>query len=351
MSKKKVLIVKISSLGDILHAFPAVSLIAETLENPEIDWLVNPVFAPVLKYHSGVSGVIGFPRKDLASPLSFPLSFINLLREIREKKYDLVFDFQGLLRSALFAWFARSYGVAGFAETRERAAKIFYSGRITIEPQYVHAVEKNVRLVSKILGIDFKVPENPLPVVDEFRRMAEKTALSAGILGTDICLGVAPGARWESKRWPPEFFIEVLKKVLLTVPSAKIILFGTSDDLIPASKIESACASSNVINLCAKTKLGEFVEFIRMCRCFLSNDSGPMHLSAALGVPVVALFGPTDPEKTGPYCKNRVVFQADKSCIKCFKRYCYAQNFSCHGSIDSVAVADEIISILKPGFL
>ncbi|HBC85967.1 MAG TPA: lipopolysaccharide heptosyltransferase II [Lentisphaeria bacterium] len=344
---ERFLIIKISSLGDVLHAFPAVSLIRRKFPDAKIDWLVNPSFAPVLEYNKDVSGILKFPRKELGSPLSFPGAFSTLVSRIRREKYDMVIDLQGLFRSAFFAKFARSPEVAGFASPREKLSALLYNRKISPEPEYVHAVEKNARLVSILLDIPFSVPDTLLPVNSANKGKLDSLLAGKGIAQDEILVGVAPGARWESKQWPPEFFAEVVEKVGASVEKCRFLLLGSPDELEACRKIASVCLKARTTVIAGETGIGELVEAIRMSKCLLCNDSGPMHIAACLHVPAFAFFGPTDPDKTGPYGKGHTVFKPDMSCIKCFKRYCPQRNNLCHKSIDSSSVAEGVISLLR----
>ena len=344
---EKILIIKISSLGDVLHAFPAVSLIAGKYENAQIDWLINPTFAPILEYNKSVRRIIPFPRRALASPFTFPRAFVNLIREIRREKYDLVSDLQGLLRSAFFAKFARAPLVAGFASPKEGAAAFFYNRKISPGAEHVHAVDKNVAFVSKLLGLPFDVPDSALPEnsrnMDSLVRILGKKDISRN----DLIVGVAPGARWESKQWPPLFFAKVMDSLEGGIPGCRFLLLGSADELETCRKISSACEKARPVIIAGETGIGELVEAIRISKCLLCNDSGPMHIAASLKIPVFAMFGPTDPDKTGPYGKQHSVFQPDLSCIKCLKRYCPGKNYVCQKSVNLDLVADGIVSFLR----
>jgi lipopolysaccharide heptosyltransferase I len=344
---EKILIIKISSLGDILHAFPAVSLIAAKYGNVQIDWLVNPAFAPILEYNKCVNRIIPFPRRELASPLTFTGAFINLIREIRREKYDLVIDLQGLLRSAFFAKFARAPVVAGFYSPKEKAATLFYNRRISPGAEHVHAVDKNVGFISKLLDIPFDVPDSPLP--ENRRNMDNLLGLlkKKNIPGNGPIIGIAPGARWESKQWPPLFFAKVLDTLEERIPGCRFLLLGSSDELETCRKISSSCEKAIPVTLAGETGIGELVEAIRISKCLLCNDSGPMHIAASMKIPVFAMFGPTDPDKTGPYGKEHSVFQPELSCIKCLKRYCPDKNYVCQKSVNPAFAAEGIIALLR----
>jgi lipopolysaccharide heptosyltransferase II len=271
---------------------------------------------------------------------------MRLIREIRREKYDMVIDLQGLLRSAFFAKFARTPVIAGFASPKEGVAAFFYSRKISAAG-YVHAVDKNAGFIAELLGLPFGVPE---PVLPENRRNRDNLTAILGkknVSGSELIIGIAPGARWESKQWPPQFFAKVMDSLEGRIPGCRFLFLGSAGELETCRRISSSCEKARPVIIAGETGIGELVEAIRMSKCLLCNDSGPMHIAASLKIPVFALFGPTDPEKTGPYGKRHSVFQPVLSCIKCLKRYCPGKNYVCQKSVDPGLVADGIVSLLK----
>ena len=342
-----ILIIKPSSLGDILHAFPAVKLIKETFPQARIDWLVNPSFAPILSYCDGVCDIIDFPRKELASPSKFFPFMIQLLGRLRSKNYDMVIDLQGLFRSAFFAKAAKSKTTAGFKNPREAISKIFYDIKIAVPPEMVHAVEKNAFIVSELLGIEYRVPLLNLPEITEYSAPVNKNLNAFNIAQNDICIGVIPGARWESKKWPASFFSEIINTVCEKNNRCKFILSGAPSDISSAEKILAKTKSEKVFTMAGKTGTAELVELIRKCSAIVTNDSGPMHIAAALNIPVLAFFGPTLPEKTGPYGKNHVILKSNTDCIGCLKRYCPDKSYKCHNGIAPADAVNRLLELIN----
>jgi lipopolysaccharide heptosyltransferase I len=328
---EKILIVKPSSLGDIFHTFPAVSLLAEAWPDCEFHWLVSPQFAPVIEYSPAVSKSIIFPRKQLGSIKSFFPAFFKLKHDLRQAAYSKVIDFQGLLRSAFFAKMARSDQYIGFASPREPLAKIFYNQRISIPDNLTHAVDRNLSMAEQICGLNKTFQQLPyLPSLSEFAENTEKSLNDAGCKASDQFIGIALGARWESKCWPDNFFIDLIKKLTEKLPNHKIILLGDNNSLTSAENITAVINNPKVISLVGKTSITELIEVIQRCEILFCNDSGPMHIAAAAGKPVFAFFGPTSPEKTGPYGSKHHIFQRKIDCIGCLKRYCPKGDMSCH---------------------
>jgi lipopolysaccharide heptosyltransferase I len=344
----KILIVKPSSLGDIFHTFPAVSLLAEAWPECEFHWLVAPQFASVIKYSTSVSKTIIFPRKQLGSVKHFLPAFLKLRRELRQENYAKIIDFQGLLRSAFFAKIAKSSQYIGFATPREPLAKIFYNQTITIPDNCIHAVERNLSMAEQICGLKKNVQElPPLPSLPQFSTSAKALLKSKNCDRSDKFIGIALGARWESKRWPNDFFITIIQQLLEQVPTGKIILLGDSACSDVAANILKTVNHVNLISLVNKTSLSELIEVINCCELLICNDSGPMHIAAAAKKPIIAFFGPTLPERTGPYGAEYQIFQRKLDCIGCLKRYCPQGDMQCHKlNIDEIITAT--INYLTP---
>jgi lipopolysaccharide heptosyltransferase II len=186
-----------------------------------------------------------------------------------------------------------------------------------------------------------------LPVIEKYSEPVKNLLKEMEISDSDICIGIIPGARWKSKCWPSEFYGELINLIAKKQNTAKFLIFGSGADQKAADEILQKTESSNVASLAGKTSIGELVEFIRRCKCVATNDSGPMHIAAALNVPTFAFFGATFPEKTGPYGKGHMVFQPNIGCIKCFKKYCPYDNYECHSSIEPENVVKKILENLK----
>jgi lipopolysaccharide heptosyltransferase I len=341
MSKnvERILVIKTSSLGDVIHCFPAVSLLKKLNPNASIDWLVNRSLAEVAGYHPDVDEIIRFDRAGLSSPSSFLKSLSGMRNSLKKNKYDYIIDFQGLMRNALAGFMAGSGVMAGFDEPKEPLCRLFYGIKIQIPPDKVHAVEKNCALAGGIFSGEFETPPFAFSKNPETAENVLKILKDCGADNLSGIAAVSPCARWESKMWPPEFFANALSMAAEEFPSLDFVLIGSSADSAFCSGIKERSGLKKVHNLAGKTSLKELIELIRLSRAMLCVDSGPMHIAAALGVPVLALFGPTDPLKTGPYGKQHIIFQAKEGCIKCFKRYCPRVAKDC---VDKIKVEDFV---------
>ena len=355
---KKILIIKPSSLGDILHTFPAVSILAENLQQPEIHWLANKSFIPLLQFHPDVQQTIEFPRSELGNPIKFPKYFFSLCRQLKNNKYDLVIDFQGLMRSAFFAKAAKAKYTLGFAQPRESAATLFYSQKISIPDHFQHAVDKNIFLVCKTLNIELnkiyteKTSHNEsiklninlpkLKTIPALSNSVNSLLSLHGIQENDKIIGISPVTRWISKNWPPKFFAEVITHINKIYPKIKFVIVGSNNDQNAANEIIEHYPGNNITSLTGKTSMDQLFELIRHFDLLISNDSGPVHIASALSIPVFCMFGPTLPQKTGPYGDIHQNFEANVDCAGCLKRKCIEFDYKCHKAISPEKVAQKI---------
>jgi lipopolysaccharide heptosyltransferase I len=339
-----VLIVKPSSLGDIVHTLPAVQMLRQHYPDAFIAWVANDSFTGFLSLYPGVDEVIPFRRRRWARLHRWP-EFLGFLGELRQHRFDVAVDFQGLFRSGFIAWASGAPRRLGFQNAREGAG-FFYTERIPLPANLRHALERNVFLVQSAFGIaaDASMPElaRPHDCVREARRLMRQH----GIEGDGPVLAVGPAARWPSKRWPPRFFAAVLDQVVQALPTVRCWLLGTADEGAEAQAVVQACSQARPANLVGTTDLATLAEMLRRSDALLTNDSGPMHLAAALSVPTIALFGATDPELTGPYGSAHTVFRSTCDAAPCFSRDCLHKNRQCSEGTHPGRVAEAVVATL-----
>jgi len=302
----RILIIKLSSLGDVLHALPAVAELAEQY-SAEVDWAVQPAFAPLVRTFSCVRHVYEVSRP------SKPFAYVSAIRRIRRQRYDLVVDFQGLLKSAFVARFAHAERRIGPSFARE-GSRFFYTELAGKLNKDRHAVDECFDVLRHL--------ELPVPDLARFPITVPSIDLdeSAPLSATGPRIALAPLSRWESKNWPAEYFSALLKRLVAAHDARVYVIGGVDDRSVCASII--ADAGVEAANLCGRFSLGDSLGVLAQCEALVSNDSGPMHMGAALGVKCVVPFGPTLPERTGPYGLNHVILRAGVPCAPCYKRKC-----------------------------
>jgi heptosyltransferase I len=229
---------------------------------------------------------------------------------LKLEKYDLVIDLQGLLRSGVITAATGSPVRIGFKEARE-GSRVFYTH--TVEGgKNIHAVDRYLK-IAEFLGCDISEIVFPFP---KLQSPSSFILHPSSFNSPDGYAVIVPGARWKTKRWPAEKFGK-----LASLLSIKSIIAGSKSDKDIADQIVSHSKGKSS-SLAGRTTLKELIEIMRSARFVISNDSGPMHIAAALGIPVYAIFGPTDPGRTGPYGKGHTLIRSDTPCAPCFKKSC-----------------------------
>ena len=339
----RLLVIKPSSLGDVVHAFPAVDMLRRHLgsELESLTWVVNDSLAGILGMFPGVDRIVRFPR----SRIWHSDARKAFLEDLRQEKYDVSIDFQGLLRSGLMSWASRAPRRIGFSTGRE-FSPLFYTEKYAPLEKHRHAVEKNGDLVRQAFpGCgELRIPD--LNVNPEWLAAADN--LLADCEGDGPVLAVGCSSRWPSKNWPAEFFSSVLDAVSKRRPNVRIWLLGAPDERPVCEKVVSGCQAAKPLNLAGKSNMTGLVGLLSRSDVLLTNDSGPMHIAAALKKPCVALFGATDPVLTGPYGPGlHVVFRSGCPKSPCFKKQCPLQGVKCNGWTDAEKAADGLLAALE----
>ncbi|OVE74010.1 hypothetical protein BVX94_01950 [bacterium B17] len=323
----KILIIKMSSLGDLFHALPAVHNLKVKL-NAQVDWVVHDAYADLVDCFQDVDRVIQYHRNDFFS------TFGSFWGDIRTDRYDYIIDFQGLLKSAMVSRLANGGKRIGPSFYRE-GARMFYSEVAGERNKERHAVEENLDIIDH-LGLERMDPE--FPIMFPAAPMKVMAASSPKV-------AMLPSSRWETKNWPEKSFAAVGKELREKV-DASIILLGGPGDAGICGRIEQEIGDG-VVNLAGKCSLPETGGVLSDVDLLISNDSGPVHMAAAVGTPAVVVFGPTDPDRTGPYGDIHKVVKATEPCSPCFSRTCNKDGFPCMNNIKPEQVIEKALDILK----
>lgn len=333
---RRILIIKPSSLGDIVHALPVLAGLRQRFPHAHVAWLVGTSFQSLLAGHPLIDELIPFDRAHYGRMLRSPRAFVDFWRFVaglRRRRFDWVIDLQGLIRSGLMSWFSGARRRSGFADARE-GATFFYNEPVRIDEAVRHAVDKNVSLARQ-LGLPIDAPRFPLAISD-----AERAAARRLLGDLPRFTAVLPGARWESKTWPPERFADLIDR-LHADRAAPCVLLGAPSES-PAATAICGKSTAPVVDLVGKTSLRELAALLESAERVICLDSGPMHIAAALGKPTVALFGPTDEKRTGPYSPAARVLTESIECRPCLKRVCPLGHHGCMRRIDASRVADAV---------
>lgn len=315
----RILLIKPSSLGDIVHALPVLYGLRRRYPDARIDWLVSKSCADLLAGHPDLDELIVFDRHRfgrLGRSLSASTGFLRFLRSLRTRGYDLAIDLQGLFRSGFLAFASGAKVRIGFAGARE-LAWIFYTHRMSDPPGAVHAAERNYG-VAGLLGFDDMPMIFDLALSDTERHRGAEMLKASGLPSDARFAAVLPGARWETKCWLPERFAEVIDR-LEGEQQLRCVLMGAPAERDVCASIAQRCRSQP-INLAGQTTLREMASILANATVVLCHDSAPMHLAAAQHRPMVCILGPTNPARTGPYGTNAAILQANLPCVPCYLR-------------------------------
>lgn len=350
---QNILLIKPSSLGDIIHALPVLHGLRTRYPDAVISWLVAAPFAPLIADHPQLDHVVHFDRARFGRMTRSPAAaaaFVAFLRDLRDRSFDLVIDLQGLFRSGFLAWITGADVRIGFAAARE-GAPLFYTHRVAEDDAdfaRTHAADRNWA-VARALDIGDMPLRFDLAVTDAER---DRAADILGALNTDprVCfVAVLPGARWETKRWSPDRFAAFIEHVWRD-HSVPCVLLGAPDERDLCENV-ARLSGRTVTNLAGRTNLRDLVAIIDRAAAVLTHDSGPMHIAAALNRPLVALLGPTNRNRTGPYGYGASVVQADLPCVPCYLKHLSQcpYNHQCMVTLDPSEVAGRLGELLKPG--
>jgi len=310
----KILILKPSSLGDVVQALPVLRLIKLHVPASEVYWWIDSNLAPLLEGDPDLAGLVHFHRRRWAAPRHWA-EIWRSVSWLRAQRFDWVIDLQCLMRTGIFAWLANGKLTIGLDEPRE-GARGFYDLIVPRPSRHTHAVDWYLRVLPP-LGVPLHWNFQWLPprarVADAVRR---KWAMNG-----ERWITIQPGARWPNKRWPIEHYAGLVCRLEKAYPQCRFAILGGAEDRALGDLVARA-GGPRCLDLTGRLSLPEMVEWIRLSDLVITNDTGPMHVAAALGRPVVAVFGPTEPRRTGPYGQLDHVLQLDLPCVPCMKSRC-----------------------------
>ena len=314
----QVLIIKLSALGDVVQSLPVAMAIRRHDPLARIDWLVERPSAGLLLGHPAIDNVLISPRHDLRDDAVAALPEVGtFLGRLRSLRYDVVLELQGLIKSAIFARLVRGERKIGFRGGKEPLAALALNEPLPAYDPERHALERYLDILEPLGVLRPARPEfgiNPSP-----EHLAQAREL-LGAWGRDRPLVVLhPVAQWDSKLWPLGHWIDLARR--LRGQGLDLVLSGARADQAVTGAIAQG-AGGGVLDLAGRTGLKELSAVLSLARLAICTDTGVMHLAAALGTPVVALFGPTSPGRTGPWGGGHAVLRLGLSCSPCFKRHC-----------------------------
>jgi ADP-heptose:LPS heptosyltransferase len=370
---KKILLIKLSAFGDVIHTLPLYNALRRQYPSAQIDWLTKPSNALFLRDYIGIENVLVYGENHTEAPqynwdgithfgrLIKDQRFLNLLKRLRTNRYDLVIDMQGQMRSGFLSLVTGAPVRMGFDRPRkkiwaiegkilpagsiERAWKgaregawLAYTHPIVLSTLSRHPIDRNL-LAAEMLGIhaqqsDHQIVTPPLPprsghsALDEWLAAVDKPIIL-----------ITPGTLWETKHWLEDNFAAVARHFLQSGYS--VVLTGEPNQKAKLDRISEAAPGAEVLN----TTLSEMAGLMRHCALILTNDSGPLHLATALGRTAIAIFGPTNPNWVGPYRRPNLAISAKRPCSPCFLRNLSRCNFS-HACMTEIK-SEQVIRFME----
>lgn len=342
MDYKNILIVKLSAIGDVVHALPVAHSLKKNYPHAKITWVVEKPAYDLLTNNPDIDEIIIFDKpkfKTLAGFIQYAPEFV---KELRQRKFDLALDLQGLFKSGMISYLSGAKTRFVYENTREGSQLL--STRILGKYRKEHVVDRYLDVV-RALGCEVQAPEFTLQVTPEEVAKTKAIAAQAGLDLEMSYVVFALGANWPNKIWPFEHFAALGEKLY----DNKIIpvLIGGPGDKVMA---ESLAAITNIppIDLIGKTTLKQLTYVIKKARGFVGGDTGPMHLSVAAGTPTLALMGPTDIIRNGPYGTKHSSLITPRDCAGCWQRKC-PKKLDCLAAIEPDVVYQAIMELMHRG--
>jgi heptosyltransferase I len=292
MTDPRFLLIRLGSMGDIIHALPAASALRDTFPTVRIDWAVEQKWQRLLEGNPDISEVISVDRKTAGG-------LWGTIRKLRAARYDCAIDFQALYKSAILAYASRAPRRIGFQSSyaREGFAANFYTDRIN--PRGPHKVDHNLTL-ARHAGAGNSAPRFPFAISPEEEEVASRKLAAHNL---DQFFVLNPGGGWRSKCWPPHRYGELHEKLSAQYGWRGMVTYGPGEENLAKELIAAAGKNPPAAILLG---LGELMAVMRRAKFVVSADTGPLHLASALGAPVIGLFGPTDPARNGPYSSQDI---------------------------------------------
>ena len=315
-----ILIVKLSAIGDVIHVLPSLAALRHLYPDAHITWVVEEAAAELVKNHPYLDAVLISRRKSWSKDIQKgkilkPLfDMHSLIKELRRRRYDLVIDFHGLFKSSIIVLLSLGKRKLGYNSLQELSG-LFLNEKIP-EDMNIHAVDRYLDfpryLGAKIDNVEFILPPN------NDAEVKVRLLMSKYKLDDKKFIAINPVAYWKTKLWDNEKFAH-LADLTNNKLKMKIVFTGSEKESIEGI---TSRMTTEVINLGGQTSLLDLAYLYKKAQMVITTDSGPMHLAAAVGTPVIALFGPTDPVRTGPYGKEHTIITARLPCSPCFLKKC-----------------------------
>ena len=339
-----ILVIRLSSLGDVLMCIPAVMAIRNAHADARITWLAEGSVSELLKRQDFVDDVIEFPRHSImraikkSDPVRAMTELGRFVKSLREIEYDIVADFHGIIKSALFSRLAHGKRRVGFGNAyAKEMSHLFYGERASAGDKRIHKVERNM-LLARYLGADEKIPTPGLVVPNEAETYVDKFFSEAGISAPIFAVNPFSSSGSAYKRWDIERYGALIKKITGEIRAKVLVLWGPGEKKEAERLVEIAGGGAH---LACQTSVPQLLALLKKVDMYIGGDTGVMHLAALAGTPVTAIFGPTDVKVNAPYGDNSVVVRKELPCSPCKNKDC-----SDRKCVETVSV-EEVFGAVK----
>ena len=326
------LIVRLGSLGDVIHGIPVAAALKKEFPSGRVDWMVDPRYVELLDLVTCVDRRIGVDPRAIKQGESRE-RFRETMRELREMDYDAVIDLQGLLKSAMLARSVRGRRTIGCPRKhlREQLARLFYTD--APDPgAATHVIYKNLALLAPLkvedrrLRFPLRIPQNAT-----IEQVARRFQPNGYVL-------INPGAAWPNKQWPPDRFGAVAAAIARDFGFRSLVLWGPGEQEIAHDVVETSMGAAE---MSPPTTISDLIGISRDARLMISGDTGPLHIAAAVNTPIVALFGPTRPDRNGPWGLYDVAISRVQQCSCVYERQCKKPE----RCIDDISIAEVMSAV------
>ncbi len=342
-----ILIVKLSAIGDVVHSLPVLEVLKTNFPHARIDWLVEEEASEIINGHLAIDNVIVSRRKSWLRRLFRGGEYKSVLKEIlyfskevRSCKYDLVIDLHGLFKSGILSALSRGERKVGMSGATE-GGWLFYNEQPVPVDYNQHAIDRYLKITEYLNCHSNNSWKGYVPIFESDKGIVNLVLDAIGLDQRHL-IAINPMARWKTKLWEIKRFADLADRLRDDL-SCNIVFTGSKYDREIIENI-SKMMKNRPINLAGRTSLKELAYLFTRCKALVTTDTGPMHIAAAMGCQVIALFGPTAPWRTGPYGKGHKVIRTDVECSPCFKKSC--KHMTCMKEIKVERVFEEVRDLL-----
>ena len=331
MTYKNIVIVKLSSIGDVIHALPVAHALKKQYPDARITWVVEKPAYDLLINNPDIDEIIVFEKSKFKSITGLLINGYKFAKVLRAYHFDLAIDLQGLFKSAAISYLSGAPKRLVYCNAREQSHLV--GKRICGEHEQGHVVDRYLDVAAH-LGCKIDEASFPIHITEAEINKTLSIASHAGLKLENPYVVLAPGTNWVSKCWPPTHFAKLADQ-LYDHNIIPVIIGGPNDQRLAQEIMANTIVPP--VDLTGKTSMKQLAYIIKRSQAFVGGDTGPMHLAVAVEIPVVTMFGPTDPNRNGPYGNSHTVLLTTHSCRGCWKRQCPKQ-YDCLASISAETV-------------